>query len=143
MKLLYCYIHSGDAPPGIHDCSPALLRYRLLGEDGGGVRWPDCLSFHKHFKNLSKHGTTATEQLLNDSRRPQASKKTSRSPWNEKSNQHCKAIILQLKMNKLKKKEKYLVGNRKRKASTPPDLVVSPCHSKWRNPDRDVCPIRE
>jgi len=60
-------------------------------EDGRRVRRGDCLPPHKYIKNSSKYGTTPTEKLLNDSRRPQASKK--------KSSLYCKAIILQLKIN--------------------------------------------
>ena len=49
-------------------------------EDGRGVRWGDCLPPNKYIKNSFEYGTTPTEQLLNNSRRPQTSKKARQSP---------------------------------------------------------------
>ena len=49
-------------------------------EDGGGVICGDHLPLHKYIKNPSEYGTTPTEQLLNDRRRPQTFKKASLSP---------------------------------------------------------------
>ena len=47
------------------------------GEDGRGVRQGDHLPPHKHIKNSTEYGTMSTEQVLNDSRRSQASRKES------------------------------------------------------------------
>ena len=49
-------------------------------QDGGGVRHGDHLPPHKYIKNISTHGTTPTEHLLNAGRRPQTSQRARNSP---------------------------------------------------------------
>ena len=48
-------------------------------EDGRGIRCGDHLLPHRYIKNTSTCGTTTTEQLLNDGRRPQTSNKARKS----------------------------------------------------------------
>ena len=52
-------------------------------QDGGGVRHGDHLPSHKYIRNTPTCGTTRTEDLLNDGRRPQTSQKArnSRCTW--------------------------------------------------------------
>ena len=51
-----------------------------MGEDGRGTTWKDHFSPYKCSENSSEYGTIPTEQLLNASRQPKTSKKTSQSP---------------------------------------------------------------
>ena len=49
-------------------------------QDGRGVKRGDHLPPHKYIKTTSTYGTTPTEHLLNDGRRPQTSQKARKSP---------------------------------------------------------------
>ena len=49
-------------------------------QDGRRVRRGDHLPPHKYIRNTSTCGTTPTEHLLNDGRRPQTSQKARNSP---------------------------------------------------------------
>ena len=51
-----------------------------MEEDGTGVSWGYHLPPYKYIKNSSEVRTTPTEQLLNNSRTPETSKKASQSP---------------------------------------------------------------
>lgn len=62
-----------------------MIRDLKLKKNGDGRRWQhikrvDHLPLHKYIITLSEYGTTPTEQLLNASRRLEASEKASQSP---------------------------------------------------------------